>query len=113
MKKVEEMTVGEIIETEVFEKKVSDCLIELRSAYRKAVVKGLQLKRNPFDRLMERGVANPKAFAALYVLVLTKKLEGYSSSERKLIKEVGDEALHRAHSILTIEQNSKENEKNN
>ena len=52
------------------------------------------LKRHPIGRLQERGVFEPGQMTVLYANAIDKKLQGYSSSERKFILEVGGEAFN-------------------
>lgn len=52
------------------------------------------MKRHPIGRLQERGVFEPGQMTVLYANAIDKKLQGYSSSERKFILEVGGEAFN-------------------
>ena len=66
------------------------------------------LKRHPIDRLQERGVFEPGQMTVLYTNAMDKKLQGYSSSERKFILEVGGEAFNITMKQL-VDQEKKDN----
>ena len=66
------------------------------------------MKRHPIDRLQERGVFEPGQMTVLYTNAMDKKLQGYSSSERKFILEVGGEAFNITMKQL-VDQEKKDN----
>ena len=67
------------------------------------------MKRHPIDRLQERVVFEPGQMTVLYANAMDKKLQGYSSSERKFILEVGGEAFNITMKQF-LEQEKKDNE---
>lgn len=105
--KLEEMKVCDVLKLPLFRKTVSDILNKLESESRDAQFKYGMLKRTPYDRLKERGVLRADKIPYLYEMVIDKKLTGYSSSERKLIGEIGDAAFYRTMSTLKKQEEKK------
>ena len=98
--KLEEMKVCDVLKLPLFRKYVSVILNELESKRKDAQFKYGVLKRTPYDILKERGVLRADKIPYLYEMVIDKKLTGYSSSERKLIGTIGDEAFIRTISTM-------------
>lgn len=78
----------------------------------------VRFKRGLIERLQEKNVFGPKAFAALYAKVVDKTINTseYPSTLRTFIKGIGDEAFHRTYVELKQaedEQSNKEIIKSN
>lgn len=98
-KKLKGLKVIDVIQMSAFENHVKFLMEDLHNT-RRAILrmeKGIELKRGPIDRLQEKGVYNPKAFAALYAKILDKDINTseYPSVLRTFIKGLCDEAFHR------------------
>lgn len=91
---VKEMTIADVLKTPAFYNNLKVVISDLENTRRKAGMGGAPLKRHPIDRLQERGVFEPGQMTVLYANAMDKKLQGYSSSERKFILEVGGEAFN-------------------
>lgn len=95
-KKLEEMTVRELLMTDEFVRTLGEVIENERQSFRevryKAYKEGRRLQRNPIDRLEERGVFNTEDMQSLYAMVVAKCLTGYSASERNYIELVGRQA---------------------
>ena len=63
-----------------------------------------RLKRSPFDSLSEKKLLNVDSLIICYTLILTKSLEGVSSSERKMVGAVCQPAFERACNRLIANQ---------
>ena len=98
--KLEEMKVCDVLKLPLFRKTVSEILNKLESEIKDAQFRYGMLKRTPYDRLKERGVLRADKITYLYEMVIDKRLTGYSSSERKLIRKIGDEAFFRTVSTM-------------
>lgn len=98
--KLEEMKVCDVLKLPLFRKTVSEILNKLESERMDAQFKYGMLKRTPYDRLKEMGVLRVDKLPYLYEMVIDKRLTGYSSSERKLIREIGDAAFFRTISTM-------------
>lgn len=100
-KNLKDLKVIDIIQMPAFEDHVKRLMGNLRTVRIKATIHGIEYKKGPIDRLVEKGVYNPKAFASLYVKILDKELDTseYPSTLRIFIKGLCDEALYR-----TVEQ---------
>lgn len=91
---MKQMTVDELIGTEVFREEVEKKLeMEKRShkdAALRAIEQGVRLKRSPFDSLMERGIMDDAyEVVRLYRGVLNCAVVGLSSAERSYISALG------------------------
>ena len=95
---VEDMTISDVLETNEFHDNLGMIIADLKQTRKKARIKA-PLKRHPIDRLLERGVFKPGEMTLLFAKAMDKKLQGYSSSERTFILQVGREAL-----MATIKQ---------
>lgn len=95
-KKLEEMTVRELLMTDEFVRTLGEVIENERQSFREARLRahreGKVLQRNPIDRLEERGVFNTEDMQSLYAMVVAKCLTGYSASERNYIELVGRQA---------------------
>ena len=95
-KKLEEMTVRELLMTDEFVRTLGEVIENERQSFRevryRAYKEGRRLQRNPIDRLEERGVFNTEDMQSLYAMVVAKCLTGYSASERNYIELVGRQA---------------------
>nr|UVM82195.1 MAG: hypothetical protein [Bacteriophage sp.] len=108
MKEVKEMTISDVIKTREFYHKMNVVITDLINVRRNAFA---PLKRHPIDRLQERGVFEPGQMTVLYANAMDKKLQGYSSSERNFILQVGNEAFNKTMKQL-VEKEKKDNETN-
>lgn len=93
-KKVEEMSVAEVLATKEFEDEISKLINDLSKDRDDAKQKyGKRLKAHPIDKLRKQGVFNALNLTSLYGQVLDKRVVGYSAAERKFILECGTEAF--------------------
>jgi len=92
---VKEMTIADVLKTPAFYNNLKVVISDLENIWRNARISAnAPLKRHPIDRLLEKGVFEPGQMTVLYASAMDKKLQGYSSSERKFILEVGGEAFN-------------------
>lgn len=83
---------------------------DMEATRRRAMISvNAPLKRHAMDRLQEKGVFNAANMAVLYAGAMDKKLQGYSSDERKFILQVGGEAFNITMKQL-VDQEKKDNE---
>lgn len=107
---VKEMTISDVLKTPEFYNNLKVVISDLENIRRNAGISANEpLKRHPIDRLQERGVFEPGQMTVLYANAMDKKLQGYSSSERKFILEVGGEAFNITIKQL-VDQEKKDNE---
>ena len=98
---MKQMTVDELIGTEVFREEVAQQLELEKKSHKDAAVcamaQGVRLKRSPFDLLVERVIMNDAGeVVRLYRGVLSRAVVGLSSSERNYISALGYIAGRRA-----------------
>lgn len=106
---VKEMTIADVLKTPAFYNNLKVVISDLENIRRNARISAnAPLKRLPIDRLQERGVFEPGQMTVLYANAMDKKLQGYSSSERKFILEVGGEAFNITMKQL-VDQEKKDN----
>lgn len=105
---IKKMTISDVIRTREFYHKMNVVITDLINVRRNAFA---PLKRHPIDRLQERGVFEPGQMTVLYANAMDKKLQGYSSSERNFILQVGNEAFNKTMKQLA-EKEKKDNETN-
>lgn len=92
---VKEMTISDVLKTPEFYNNLKVVISDLENIRRNARISAnAPLKRYLIDRLQEKGVFEPGQMTVLYASAMDKKLQGYSSSERKFILEVGGEAFN-------------------
>lgn len=92
---VKEMTIAGVLKTPAFYNNLKVVISDLENIRRNARISAnAPLKRHPIDRLQGKGVFEPGQMTVLYASAMDKKLQGYSSSERKFILEVGGEAFN-------------------
>lgn len=104
------MTIADVLKTPTFYNNLKVVISNLENTRRNAEISAnAPLKRHPIDRLQERGVFEPGQMTVLYANAMDKKLQGYSSSERKFILEVGGEAFNITMKQL-VNQENKDNE---
>ena len=97
---VEDMTISDVLKTNEFYDNLGMIIADLKHIREKQRIKAkAPLKRHPIDRLLEREVFEPGEMTLLFAKAMDKKLQGYSSNERKFILQVGREAL-----MATIKQ---------
>ena len=109
---VKEMTISDVLKTPEFYNNLKVVISYLGNIRRNAEISAnAPLKRHPIDRLQEKGVFEPGQMTVLYASAMDKKLQGYSSSERKFILEVGGEAFNITMKQL-VSQEKKNNEQN-
>lgn len=96
-KNLKDLRVIDVVQMPAFEDHVKRLMGDLRTVRIALTIHGTEFKRGPIERLKEKGVYNPKAFASLYVKILDKELDTseYPSSLRIVIKRLCDEALYR------------------
>lgn len=97
MKRLEEMSIGDVIETPMFKKNMAEA-IERINMMPKAYRRNHRVWR-PVDRLKERGVFDERHMTELFVTTMKKELVDYSSGERTMILMIGREVL-----LQTIKQ---------
>lgn len=109
MKGLKDMTISDVLKTPEFYNNLKVVISDLGNIRRNARISAnAPLKRHPIDRLQERGVFEPGQMTVLYANAMDKKLQGYSSSERKFILEVGGEAFNITMKQL-VDQEKKDN----
>lgn len=107
---VKEMTISDVLKTPEFYNNLKVVISDLENIRRNAGISAnAPLKRHPIDRLQKKGVFEPGQMTVLYASAMGKKLQGYSSSERKFILEVGGEAFNITMKQF-LEQEKKDNE---
>lgn len=107
---VKEMTIADVLKTPAFYNNLKVVISDLENTRRNAGISAnAPLKRHPIDRLQGKGVFEPGQMTVLYASAMDKKLQGYSSSERKFILEVGGEAFNITMKQF-LEQEKKDNE---
>ena len=105
---VKEMTIADVLKTPAFYNNLKVVISDLENIRRNArISENAPLKRHSIDRLQEKGVFEPGQMTVLYASAMDKKLQGYSSSERTFILNVGGEAFNKAMKIL-LENEKKE-----
>lgn len=105
---VKEMTIADVLKTPAFYNNLKVVISDLENTRKAGMMADAPLKRHPIDRLQERGVFEPGQMTVLYANAMDKKLQGYSSSERKFILEVGGEAFNITMKQL-VDQEKKDN----
>lgn len=107
---VKEMTISDVLKTPEFYNNLKVVISDLENIRRNARISAnAPLKRHPTDRLQGKGVFEPGQMTALYASAMDKKLQGYSSSERKFILGVGGEAFNITMKQF-VDQEKKDNE---
>lgn len=110
MKELKDMTITDVLKTPEFYNNLEVVISDLENTRRNAGISAnAPLKRHPIDRLQEKGVFEPGQMTVLYASAMDKKLQGYSSSERKFILEVGGEAFNTTMKQF-VDQEKKDNE---
>ena len=103
---VKEMTISDVLKTPEFYNNLKVVISDLGNTRRNAGISAnAPLKRHPIDRLQEKGVFEPGQMTVLYASAMDKKLQGYSSSERKFILKVGGEAFNKTMKHLLNKKN--------
>lgn len=103
---VKEMTITDVLKTPEFYNNLKVVISDLENTRRNAGISAnAPLKRHPIDRLQEKGVFEPGQMTVLYASAMDKKLQGYSSSERKFILKVGGEAFNKTMKHLLNKKN--------
>lgn len=103
---VKEMTIADVLKTPEFYNNLKVVISDLENTRRHAGISAnAPLKRHPIDRLQEKGVFEPGQMTVLYASAMDKKLQGYSSSERKFILKVGGEAFNKTMKHLLNKKN--------
>lgn len=115
-KKLKDLKVIDIIQMSAFEGHAKFLMEDLHKTRAKlCMVKGVELKRGPIERLQEKRVYNPKALAALYAKILDKDISTseYPSTLRTFIKGLCDEAFCRTIEQIKAKENETANKGNN
>lgn len=100
------MTISDVLKTPEFYNNLKVVITYLENTRRNAGISAnAPLKRHPIDRLQEKGVFEPGQMTVLYASAMDKKLQGYSSSERKFILKVGGEAFNKTMKHLLNKKN--------
>ena len=111
-KKLNEMTVRDVITMPMFAKYVGEVIEGELSCHREAKLealsRGLILHRMAIDSLQERGVLDAENMVDLFGAVLDKSLVGFSMSEREYIYFIGILAFKRYMLKLYEEEKKKE-----
>lgn len=103
------MTISDVLKTPEIYNNLKVVISDLENIRRNARISAnAPLKRHPIDRFLEKGVFEPGQMTVLYASAMDKKLQGYSSSERKFILEVGGEAFNITMKQL-VDQEKKDN----
>lgn len=89
-KTLKEMTVGEVLQTEGFYRTAERYLSGLKRKRALAERAGVRLRRGPFVRIAEKGYADPGRFIQAYAEVLDRRPVPLSSTERALVRSIGD-----------------------
>lgn len=105
MKEVKDMTIAEVLQTQVFADKMK---AEINSI--NILLKCGNYKRNAVDRLEERGFWNVGDMTVLFAQVLDRKCE-LSSNERRCVLHIGMAAYQRTMKKL-LEDEKAGNERN-
>lgn len=104
------MTIADVLKTPEYYNNLEVVISDLKNTRKKAEMSAnAPLKRHPIDHLQERGVFEPGQMAVLYATAMDKKLQGYSSSERQFILQVGGEAFNKTMKQL-VDKEKKDNE---
>ena len=103
--KLKDAKIADILATEEYYKNIKNVIKNKRVSRKKA---NNILFRHVLDRLEERGVFEPGQMTQLYAEVMDRKLQGYSSNERRFIRQVGGEAF-----LLTMKELIDEEKKDN
>ena len=107
---VKEKTIADVLKTPAFYNNLKVVISDLENIRRNARISAnAPLKRHPIARLQGKGVFEPGQMTVLYASAMDKKLQGYSSSERKFILEVGGEAFNITMKQF-VDQEKKDNE---
>lgn len=107
---VKDMTISDVLKTPEFYNNLNMVIPDLQITRREAEISAnAPLKRHPIDRLQEKGVFEPGQMTVLYASAMDKKLQGYSSSERTFILNVGGEAFNKTMKQF-VDREKKENE---
>lgn len=107
---VKDMTISDVLKTPEFYNNLKVVISDLENTRRNAGISAnAPLKRHPIDRLQEKGVFEPGQMTVLYASAMDKKLQGYSSSERTFILNVGGEAFNKTMKQF-VDREKKENE---
>ena len=90
---MKQMTVDELIGTEVFREEVEKQLEMEKASHKdaalRAIEQGLRLKRSPFDSLTERGIMDDAdEVVRLFRGILQCAVVGMSSAERRYISDM-------------------------
>lgn len=93
MKTTKELSIAEVIKTDMFFNNMQKLLSSLQSSRTKAIYKYRgQVKAHPIDRLTDKGLFNAGDMIVLYAQVMDKKCR-LARSERDFVKEVGTEVF--------------------
>lgn len=107
---VKDMTISDALKTPEFYNNLNMVISDLQITRREAEISAnAPLKRHPIDRLQEKGVFEPGQMTVLYASAMDKKLQGYSSSERTFVLNVGGEAFNKTMKQF-VDREKKENE---
>lgn len=110
-KKVEEMSIEDVIRTPEFSANLTDMLKGIQrlrgEASMRAEKAGTSLKSHPIDRLAE--MYNAEKFKQTYMDCLNKENRTYSASVRNFIVSVGNEVFNRT--MVKLLDDEKESDK--
>lgn len=96
-KKLDELTISDVIQMPEYYKEVNNTLAGLRKSRYEASIKH-NLKAHPIDSLERKGIlADTGKFIVLYAEICERKAKELSSNERNFIKMVG---LHAFNNVM-------------
>ena len=104
-----EMTFLDVLQLSVFREELEEQLTREMAAWEKASLRGT-LQRIALCSLRERGLFNVQDMTAAYYEIMHKEAKGFSSNERKYIRDVCGMAYQRT--ILRLREESEENDRN-
>lgn len=109
MKELKDMTISDVLKTPEFYNNLKVVISDLENTRRNAGISANAPLKRHLDRLQEKEVFEPGQMTVLYASAMDKKLQGYSSSERTFILNVGGEAFNKTMKQF-VDQEKKDNE---
>ena len=107
---ISKLRISDVLEMPAFNKHLSKVLNELCKFHTKHKS---ELKRSAYNRLDEKNLLSIRSIKELYTEVLRKNLRNFSSTERRFIAAIGDEAFNRTMQELLTCKKNEDNEKGN
>lgn len=97
---VSKLKIEDVLKMEMFYVHVSNILKELKTIRKERYIT-LNGKASPIDPFIDMNVND---FISLYTDVINKISRGYSSNERTIIKQIGDEAFNKTIKTLILDE---------